>query len=111
MTTEIEQVLRRLQENNVRLIHGGPAGGRMTISVDDALEILERGEAAFLARRCGVSLERYQQWAAFVREPSYCRGVNRTGEPCRRPVDRMLSLRDFEPADMYCRYHKDQAKR
>jgi hypothetical protein len=74
---EAKQVLKRLEESNVDFTLRGLTGGLMPITTEDTLEILKNGKGAFLARRFGVSPERYRLWEDFVSVETHRRRIGR----------------------------------
>jgi hypothetical protein len=109
----IKEVLESLEKMGISFILWEPKGPSFVIlSPDSVLEFREKEAEQFWADQYGVSLEHYQSWLDFRKNP-YCHGVNRKGDPCKIRPDSHLwnniisNPANFDPEyDIYCQYHK-----
>ena len=99
-----------LKEKGVKFVAYQPGAGHITIPMEE-LRIYLGDTEAYVAAKCGVSLDHYRRWLAHYHEP-VCQGAGGDGGPCAKPVQKLLKPVEFM-AGLHdrCEIHKQFAQR
>ncbi len=88
-----DQLLQRMIEHEINFVALHPGIEQLAITITEMPDYLENPEA-FVAAKCGVTVEEYQRWLAHYRLPT-CRAVKPDGSFCGNSVDRVDDPGEF----------------
>ena len=88
-----DQMLQQMLEADISFVAYHPGVEHLPITMSEMNAYLEN-KNAFIAEKCGISEEVYQQWLTHYRLP-VCRAVNENSQYCGREITKVMKPIDF----------------
>ena len=100
MKNDSGQVLQRMTDSGITFVAFHPGIEHLVLAPAEVTSYLNN-PIAFVAERCGVTEERYQEWLMHYRLP-VCRHKSAGGQICAQPIDKVLKPFYFRPGESDC---------
>jgi hypothetical protein len=105
LTDSGKKILKSMEDNGVTFVAFHVGVGHITLAVEDIGRYIE-DRNAYLAERCGISLDVFEAWQAHFNQPS-CNFVDQDGVRCAVSVPRVEWAASFtEQVSDRCAQHK-----
>ncbi len=105
MKNDSGQVLQRMTDTGITFVAYHPGIEHLVLTPGEIMDYLNN-PIAFVAERCGVAEEHYQEWMMHYRLP-VCRHTDEAGQVCGDPIDKVLKPKFFRHGEGdRCREHQ-----